>query len=201
MTLIRVLVLIGGLSSSAFHVQPSRTNVNIHRLAAQSSDDSTIGISRSDAIMKGVLDSIITGSLLLASPSMSRADVADGNVLPQGAAQFSRVLRLKSDLQGVKRRVVTGGELIGKPEWDNISRFLRTAYSTGDDMKAVAGGVADPERKRRALTDVDLVRQYAQAGEIPVSKKSPEGLVPVLEKMSALVDDFLDALSDIPDEI
>jgi hypothetical protein len=32
-------------------------------------------------------------------PGISRADVSDGNTLPEGAQQFSRALRLKTDIQ------------------------------------------------------------------------------------------------------
>jgi hypothetical protein len=35
----------------------------------------------------------------LASSQPAYADVSDGNALPQGAAQFGRVIRAKSDLQ------------------------------------------------------------------------------------------------------
>jgi hypothetical protein len=91
---------------------------------------------------------------------------------------------------------------IDSKEWDNIGKFLRTAYSTADqDMKSVASGILNPENKKRALSDADQLKTYAQAGDVPVSKKDGPNLVPVLDKMSALVSDFLDSLSDVPDEI
>lgn len=68
-------------------------------------------------------------------------------------------------------------------------------------MKAVGGGVLDPENKKRAMEDVSQVRKYAQAGDVSVSKKDPIGMLAVLDKMIGLMDDFFDALSDIPDEI
>jgi hypothetical protein len=52
-------------------------------------------ISRQDAL-RNLMG--IAGALAFA-PSVARADVSDGNQLPQGAQQFSRVLRLKTDLQ------------------------------------------------------------------------------------------------------
>jgi hypothetical protein len=201
-TLLLLLLLLLGNSSFAFNIQSGknfRDGTNNLCFATKSFDDSSV--SRRDAIIHGMIGSFAMGSSLLANPSAVQADVSDGNALPQGAAQFSRVLRLKSDLQGVKKRVVTGGDDISKQEWDNIGKFLRTAYGVGDDMKSIAGGIADQDKKKRALNDVDLVRQYIQAGDIPVNKNSADGLVPVLEKMSALVEDFLDSLSDVPDEI
>lgn len=156
--------------------------------------------SRREALIGG-LGLVVGSSALLGNPVAAVADVSDGNVLPQGAAQFSRVLRLKSDLQGVNKRVSTGGDDIESQEFDNIGKFIRLAYSVSDDMKDIAGGIADPAKKKRALDDIDLLKNYCRAGEIVVNKKSPAGLVPVLEKMTTIVDDFLDALSDVPDEI
>jgi hypothetical protein len=52
-------------------------------------------ISRQDAL-RNLMG--IAGALAFA-PAVARADVSDGNQLPQGAQQFARVLRLKTDLQ------------------------------------------------------------------------------------------------------
>jgi len=134
-------------------------------------------------------------------PGIAVADVADGTSLPEGAAQFNRVLRLKNDIAGVRKRVADAGKDLDKKEWDNIGQFLRAAYATGDDMKAVANGIANPDNKKRALEDVDQLRKYAQAGDVSVSKQDPAGFVAVADKMSGLVQDFFDSLSDVPDEL
>jgi hypothetical protein len=52
-------------------------------------------ISRQDAL-RNLMG--IAGALAFA-PSVARADVSDGNRLPEGAIQFQRVLRLKTDLK------------------------------------------------------------------------------------------------------
>jgi hypothetical protein len=41
---------------------------------------------------------VFSASSLVVGSSPAFADVSDGNALPQGAAQFSRILRAKSDL-------------------------------------------------------------------------------------------------------
>lgn len=132
------------------------------------------------------------------APSLAHADVSDGNSLPKGAAQFSRVIRLKSDLVAVTKRLQDNPQDIDKKEWDNIGKFLRTAYSTGDDMTDVAATAAN---KDTALKAVEQMRKYAQAGDVSVSKQDASGLVAILTKMSGLVNDFFDALSDVPDEL
>lgn len=90
---------------------------------------------------------------------------------------------------------------IDKKEWDNISKFLRATYSTGDDMKAVANGIYNPENKKRALGDIDQLRKYSQAADLSVNKQDGPGFVAVADKMEFYVSDFLDSLSDVPDEI
>ena len=42
---------------------------------------------------------VTAAGVLGLAPRFSRADVSDGTSLPQGAEQFSRVIRLKSDLK------------------------------------------------------------------------------------------------------
>jgi hypothetical protein len=150
-----------------------------------------------------VLTSVFTvGAAILFHPQLANADVSDGNELPQGAAQFSRVLRLKSDLPGVKKRVLENGKDLDKKEWDNIGVFLRKAYATaGEDMQSVAAGIANPDAKKSALKDADQLRTYAKAGDVSVNKQDPAGFVAVADKMIGLVDDFMDSLSDVPDEI
>ena len=43
--------------------------------------------------------SLLMPAVLVVSASPARADVWDGNALPQGAQQFSRVIKLKTDLK------------------------------------------------------------------------------------------------------
>jgi hypothetical protein len=97
--------------------------------------------------------------------------------------------------------VADGTSEIDKAEWDNIAKFLRSAYATGDDMKGVASNISNPDNKKRALEDIEQIKTYAQAGDFSVSKKDGPGFVAVADKMQALVNDFFDSLSDIPDEI
>jgi hypothetical protein len=166
-----------------FQLAPQRSrNVDTHLLS----------LSRRDSII--CTTAFVAGVVF---PATANA----GNVLPKGAQQFAHILRLKSDMQGVKKRVAVGGTEIDKNEWDNISKFLRDAYAIGDDMKDVAGGIASPDNKRRALEDVDKLKTYARAGDVLVSKKDNVGFVAVAEKMEGLISDFIDSLSDVPDEI
>ena len=69
--------------------------------------------------------------------------------LPHGAAQFKRLLSLRSDLPVILKRVREGGAgdsgtSIDKKEWDALSDFMRKIHKGGDDMKSYSylkGGV------------------------------------------------------------
>lgn len=115
--------------------------------------------------------------------------------------RFDLPITTTTRLQQVKKRVSSAAGDIDKAEWDNIGKFLRNVYATGDDMKAVASGIANAEKKQKALQVVEQLKKYAQAGDVSVSKKDGAGFVAVAEKMEALVEDFFDALNDVPDEI
>jgi hypothetical protein len=68
-------------------------------------------------------------------------------------------------------------------------------------MKSVAKGIFDPDNQKRALNDAESAKKYAQAGDVSVSKQEAARLAAIIAKISELLDDFLDSLSDIPDEI
>lgn len=68
-------------------------------------------------------------------------------------------------------------------------------------MKFVAKGIYDTDKKKIALNSSEQLKKYAQAGDVSVSKQNYESLATILDKCSGLVDEFLDALSDVPDEL
>lgn len=50
------------------------------------------------ASRRELLGSALVSSIMLVGSSAALADVADGNQLPSGAAQFSRLIRIKADI-------------------------------------------------------------------------------------------------------
>jgi hypothetical protein len=103
--------------------------------------------------------------------------------------------------QVISKRVAEGASEIEKKEWDNIGQFLRRLYAAGDDMNSIAGGIYDPEKKKKAEEDIKLLQKYAKAGEGPVSKQDGGSFVAIMKKCDELVDDFFELLRDVPDEI
>lgn len=139
-------------------------------------------------------------ALVLLSPLPSVADVSDGNALPQGAAQFSRVIKVRAQLKSVAKRVTEQPSEIDKAEWDKIDDFLRTVYSAGEDMKVIAKGI-DPDKKTKADTDIKNLQSLVQLAQKPVSNKDSAGFGVIATKADGLFGDFFDLLSDVPNEL
>jgi hypothetical protein len=141
----------------------------------------------------------VTTFALVSSPAF--ADVADGNQLPDGAAQFSRLLNTKANISTLKKRILDKEIELNKQEWDNIGQFLRRLYQSSEDMKSVAISIYDPEKKKAAVVTMEEVKKYSKAGEASVNDQDVTGIVVVLDKVDAIIADFLELLRDIPDEI
>mmetsp|Transcript_14164 Transcript_14164/g.20227 ORF Transcript_14164/g.20227 Transcript_14164/m.20227 type:complete len:205 (+) Transcript_14164:95-709(+) len=169
---------------------PSSTSLNVEAMDRR---------SMFSFMTRSITASSVLG--ILGRPNYANAEVAAGTSLPDGAAQFSRLLRLKSDIAAVAKRVSENADSIDKKEWDNISDFLRILYKGGDDMKVVAKGIYDPEKKKRAEEDIKALQKIAQAGDIPVSKQDAQGFLVVTKNSATIIDDFFDLLRDVPDEI
>mmetsp|Transcript_9370 Transcript_9370/g.16302 ORF Transcript_9370/g.16302 Transcript_9370/m.16302 type:complete len:201 (+) Transcript_9370:78-680(+) len=156
--------------------------------------------SRRDFLSASVSAASAASALVL-SPVPSVADVSDGNSLPQGAAQFSRVIKVRAQLQSVAKRVTEQSSEMDKAEWDKIDNFLRTVYSAGEDMKVIAKGIYDPAKKTKADADIKLLQNLVQAAQKPVSNKDSVGFGVVAKKADGIFEDFFDLLRDVPDEL
>ena len=67
-------------------------------VAPNSRSTTSLSMVRGETSRRQLLQ-FTAGALLVGAPSIARADVSDGNTLPQGALQFNRVIRLKRDIK------------------------------------------------------------------------------------------------------
>lgn len=169
--------------------------LTVHQGQTRMSTD--LGASRR-AFFSGAIWSV-TASVILSNPAV--ADVSDGNQLPDGAAQFSRLLNTKNNIATLKSRIQDKNIELNKKEWDNIGQYLRRLYQASEDMKSVAISIYDPEKKKAAVKSIEEVKKYSKAGEASVNNQDPEGIVVILDKVDAIINEFLELLRDIPDEI
>merc|ERR1712194_720696 len=124
----------------------------------------------------------------------SVADVSDGNVLPQGAAQLSRVIKVRSQLKRVAKRVAENPTEIDTKEWSELDNFLRTVYSAGEDMKVMAKGIYDPAKKSQADAAIKILQSVVQLAQKPISKKDAAGFEVLAQKSDGAFEDFFGAL-------
>ena len=94
------LLAITTSSITAFQVvtKPSVRSTNGVSCQASSSSSSSSSIVDRRSFAKVLTAGILASSSVGSSPQSAYADVSDGNSLPEGAAQFSRLIRLKDDL-------------------------------------------------------------------------------------------------------
>lgn len=88
-----------------------------------------------------------------------------------------------------------------KTEWNNVGQFLRKLYSVSDDMKAIAGGFSEPDKKKRAAELIDELKKYSKAADAPTGSQNGPEFLAYAKKLSSIVDEFLDLMSDVPDEL
>jgi len=181
------------VKNTAFNSLPVRDCGN-----GNGSDNAIAPSERRRSLLTKTVSASFIGILPLL-PERAFADVSDGTALPQGAAQFSRILRTKSDLNAIGKRVKERAAEIDEKEWDNISLFLRKLYNAGEDMKTFV--ISDPEKKKRAGEVVQLLQKVARAGDVPAQKGDAEAFLVIYDKASKLIDEFFDLISDVPDEI
>jgi len=88
-----------------------------------------------------------------------------------------------------------------KEEWNNVGQFLRKVYGVSDDMKAIASGFSDTDKKKKAADLIDDLKKYAKAADGPTGTQNGPEFLAYSKKLATIVDEFLDLLRDVPDEI
>ena len=124
--------------------------------------------------------------------------------LPEGAAQFKRMLSLKTDLTAVVKRLQEGSAdgSIDKKEWDALSDFMSKVYKGGEDMKAFTkgGAIYNPEKKKKAEEDHKFLQKWHRPGMVLFRRRMHAmGLAGVLKNAKLVMDDFFELLRDVPE--
>jgi len=100
----------------------------------------------------------------------------------------------------VQKRVEQGASEMDKVEWDNVGAFLRRVYGVSEDMKAIASGF-DSAKKQRAAELIDNLKKFSKAADAPTGTQNAPEFLAYAKKLTSILDEFLDLLSDVPDEI
>lgn len=207
-------------STTKIPTQTKHTHTFLHQVASKTTElslkkNNDGDSSESSSRRKFFLDSSsafmlttavgVTSVTTTAFPFVANAEVSQGNSLPDGAAQFARVLKTQENLRALSKRVSEEGvseSPLEDQEWENLSQFLRLVFATGkEDMKFMTKSMYDPAKKTRGEEISKQVQKFAQAGDIPAQKKDLEKFKVILEKLQSLFDEFLELLQDVPDEL
>mmetsp|Transcript_22799 Transcript_22799/g.56331 ORF Transcript_22799/g.56331 Transcript_22799/m.56331 type:complete len:109 (+) Transcript_22799:98-424(+) len=105
-----------------------------------------------------------------------------------------------STQQGIQKRVEQGASDMDKAEWNNVGAFLRRVYGVSEDMKAIASGF-DSAKKPRASELIDSLKKFSKAADAPTGTQNATEFLAYAKKITSILDEFLDLLSDVPDEI
>lgn len=216
---ISVATSFSSFSTTTIPTQTKHTHTFLHQVASKTTElnlkknngDSSESISFSrrkffiDSSSTAFMLTTAVGVTTTAVPFVANAEVSQGNSLPDGAAQFARVLKMQENLRALSKRVSEEGvseSPLEDQEWENLSQFLRLVFATGkEDMKFMTKSMYDPAKKTRGEEISKQVQKFAQAGDIPAQKKDLEKFKVILEKLQSLFDEFLELLQDVPDEL
>lgn len=101
----------------------------------------------------------------------------------------------------MQKRVREGASEMDKTEWNNVGAFLRRVYGVSEDMKAIATGFYEPEKKKKASELIVDLKKFSKAADVPTGTQNAQQFLAYAQKLSSILDEFLDLLSDVPDEI
>eukprot|EP00448_Togula_jolla_P021947 CAMPEP_0170575368 /NCGR_PEP_ID=MMETSP0224-20130122/3826_1 /TAXON_ID=285029 /ORGANISM="Togula jolla, Strain CCCM 725" /LENGTH=1232 /DNA_ID=CAMNT_0010898147 /DNA_START=1 /DNA_END=3699 /DNA_ORIENTATION=+ len=144
--------------------------------------------------------SVLAGlALSLALPRDAEANVAEGDVLPQGARQEDRIRKALQAWTELGEKFKKG-EVKTKEDWDNTQGFLRRLYTVQEDMSYLAKGFQGT-KKQEAEKLVEVFKKRVKAADKPAKAEDVETFMAMQVEITKYIDDFNDMLLDAPDEI
>ncbi|GMI12494.1 hypothetical protein TrLO_g2956 [Triparma laevis f. longispina] len=126
------------------------------------------------------------------------AEVSAGTSLPDGAAQFSRVLKSQRDISALLKSLSTSPPTDEK-QWKVLSLYIRGLYTLADDMAFIGKGLG--EKKGEGERVVAEFRKVVKASDVPVKSENVEVFKAEIEKADNLIKQFLELLQDVPSDI
>ena len=101
----------------------------------------------------------------------------------------------------ISKRVSQAAKEMDETEWKNVGLYLRRVYNVSDDMKQIASGFYDPEKKKRAGELIDSLRKTTKAADSVTDAKNGPEFLAYTGKLDGILEEFLELLRDVPDEL
>jgi len=134
--------------------------------------------------------------MVLAAPRPARANVGEGDLLPQGARQEDRLRKAIESWKKLPAKLQ--GADVSDEEWQNTQGFLRRLYGVNDDMSFLSRGFRGEKRK----TSDELITSFkkrVKAADKPAKAKDLELFLTMHGEITSYLDNFADLLSDAQD--
>mmetsp|Transcript_83519 Transcript_83519/g.215088 ORF Transcript_83519/g.215088 Transcript_83519/m.215088 type:complete len:1240 (-) Transcript_83519:194-3913(-) len=138
-------------------------------------------------------------SIGLGAAAPARANVGEGDMLPNGARQEDR-LRKGSDAWKELAVKLKGMEAISDEEWQNTQGFLRRLYTLNDDMIYLSRGFP-ADQKKKADELIDAFKKDVKALDKPAKAKDLPAFMDGHAKVVVYLKDFQESLQDATADI
>jgi len=146
---------------------------------------------------RDVLAGLALGAMFASSPA-ARANVGEGDVLPQGARQEDRIRKGADAWKKLGEKLTT--TQVSDDEWTNTQGFLRRLYGLNDDMSYLARGFKGDKRKGAEKLIESFKKQVKQADK-PAKAKDLEKFMTFHKEITGYLNNFTDMLSDVVEDL
>lgn len=172
-------------------------------------------VSETRQVIRTVVGSLITGSVLLGSAGNINIIPLTGSVigvapavaavgeggLPDGIIAFQKLVKFQKDLDGVAKSAKERGSEMDNMEIQTLKIFMKQLANEYGDMEFLSRSI-NSEKDREAAKQIGKdLRIVAREVDKALSDGKVEVLSEKYPEMKKMVSDFLDYLSDVPDEL
>eukprot|EP00904_Undaria_pinnatifida_P008763 jgi/Undpi1/5016/HiC_scaffold_19.g08368.m1 len=159
------------------------------------------GLSRT-AWMSRVLGVAFTGAAAATqAPAGALAEVGVGEGgLPDGARQFSNLVKVQKDWIALGKTVKSQGADVSAGEWKNVALFLRKVYQLGGDLEFLAGTFS-ADKKKTAMALVRGIQKEVEAADKPAREKDSEAFMAAQASVEKKFEDFMELFNNVPSEL
>eukprot|EP01038_Epipyxis_sp_PR26KG_P014936 gene14936-20092_t len=170
-------------------------------LAKENTDQYDVNTNLSHKIARTMSIAIVAltlGSTI--SPLATWSAVGEGD-LPDGVIAFSKVIKFKNDWKQVIETIKSRQSDLTDVEVQNIKIFLKQLANEYGDMDLLSRSITDQDKAVKARTIAKDFRKQIRACDDAISEKQFNKVIEVYPATEKQLTEYLDLLSDVPDEI
>lgn len=155
--------------------------------------------SRVQLLSKSIVSACVAGAVCF-TPFVSLAAVGEGD-LPAGAIAFSKLLKYQKEWDTLASSVQVRKSEMDQKEVLGIKFFLKQLANEYYDMDLLSNTIADKEKATAAKALAKEFRSLVRECDDAASDNNLDKLLENYPKTAKQITNFLDLLSDVPDEL